>query len=426
MSKHRKLQVPVKCSKRRFFLQLNRKRGNAYHIVFRPHPDVTAELGIQRVSQTTGQGIGFETPAIAAAQAIIERYFPDPAGNIAAIAEAEAKKTHREIATLGDITKIYLTQARTVRGKENIKVTTLQANVCALARIVTWHLKTKDAEAWKGVRSDRVLTAKAFESWMQALVAGVPQQELRMDRAKQSANSNLNQARSIFAKDYMPLYADLKLPDLAGLLALKNYPIKTDRTFKAIPPAVLNTMANEINAMRTENPGWYLAFQFHRWLGMRSDEVLSARKLWIRDSAEGPEIAIEKYAYEDGTEFTPKGIEGQLLISPELLADIRELSPARHAMDTLVPITQRSYKAFSKWVGKHLGARRSVKTTHALRAQAISEVFEQNHGNVKRTLKFSRHKDIETLAKHYLADVGGRPMLRREIHVLADPQTKAA
>jgi integrase len=290
--------------------------------------------------------------------------------------------------------------------------------------------KRSRVAGWEAMRVDRALTAKVFNDFKNGWLRSVPQNEVAMDRAKRSVNSYINFARSIFGKDFLPLYEGLGLPDLGELRGVKLYRKTGDTRFKQIPPVVLLAMENEIRAMREERPDWYLAFYLMRELGMRREEVTQARLEWIQESDEGMEMAITKRAY-----YTPKGTEGFLLISPELMQDIHELSDARKPLDYLIPAgsdcgrEKSIHRKMSKWVRKHLGrGRRSNKTLHELRKQAISEVLETTNGNWQKTLEFSRHADIDTLINSYSAVISERPMLRRvgALRVLPDLEPKQA
>ena len=390
------------------------------------------ELGLQVIRRTTHHAL--EAPACQAAKQIIESYFPDHEGKVLAVIEAQARKVASEFATLGEIAARYRAGARTIENKENMKPATIEANIRALAMIVESRFdaagKRSRVTGWDAMRVDRALTAKVWNDFKNGWLRSVPQNEVAMDRAKRTVNSYINFARSIFGKDFVPLYEGLGLPDLAELRAVKLYRKTGDTRFKQIPPAVLLSMENEIREMREERPDWYLAFYLMRELGMRREEVTEARLEWIQDSDEGPEMAIIKRAY-----YTPKGTEGYLLVSPELLKDIHELSGARKSLDYLIPANSECnreksiHRKMSKWVRRHLGrGRRSNKTLHELRKQAISEVLEATNGNWQKTLEFSRHADIETFISTYSAVISERPMLRRPgaLRVLPDVERKQA
>ena len=427
LKKH--LLVRVSCTDRDFYIFKPKGQGD-FHIKFYPPAAVREKLGIERIYRTTNCAL--EAPARQAAKQIVESYFPDRDGNVAAVIEAQAKKIASEYATLGQIAARYRAGARTVENKENMKLSTIDANIRALSMIVESRFdaegKRSRVDGWEAVRVDRALTAKVFNDFKNGWLRSVPQNEVAMDRAKRSVNSYINFARSIFGKDFLPLYEGLGLPDLAELRGVKLYRKTGDTRFKQIPPSVLLTMENEIRAMREERPDWYLAFYFMRELGMRREEVTEARLEWIQESSEGMEMAITKRAY-----YTPKGTEGFLLISPELMQDIRELTDARKPLDYLIPANtdcnreKSIHRKMSKWVRKHLGrGRRSNKTLHELRKQAISEVLETTNGNWQKTLEFSRHADIDTLINSYLAVISERPMLRRAGHLRVLPDAERA
>jgi integrase len=219
--------------------------------------------------------------------------------------------------------------------------------------------------------------------------------------AKRTANSYISQARSPFADEYLPLYADLKLPDLSRFRAeVKKFKKAGSTRYVPIAQPIIDAMEDEICGLRQQRPDLYLGFFFMLWLGMRLEEVCEARLEWLESWPEQTRMVIIRRGY-----YSPKGIGGDVPVAPRLVADIGELSPARGSLDFIIPAENPTARRnalgreLSAIIRRHIGPDRQ-KTCHELRKHAVSMVLMRTRDWVD-TLKFSRHADLRTLQEHY-------------------------
>lgn len=394
--KNRKLLIRVSCTTKEFYLCPPPRGSNDWHVRFTPPKAVRDKLGIrERVFRTTGKAE--VEPAKQVARQIIESYWDATA--------LESVKARDGFACLGEIVERYRAGARSIPNKEELRDDTIGKNITSLIRIVETRFDAHGKErravgSWERMPADR-LTPELFEDfkrgWLRKAAASGDFRAIAS--AKHTVNSYIRQARSMFAREYLELYTDLWMPDLSGLRSVVLF--KEPRTrYVPIPQRTIDAMEAEIQAMRTDRPDIYLAFYFMLWLGMRVSEVREARLEWLEEWPTGARIAIVRRSY-----FRPKGIDGDVPVGPNLLADIHELSGAKAALDFLIPAPHPTARhdalrrELSGIVRKHLGDDRQ-KTCHELRKHAVSMVLMRTRDYVD-TLKFSRHSDVRTLQEHY-------------------------
>lgn len=384
--KNRKLLVRVNCTTKDFYLCSPPPGSNDWHVRFTPPRPVRDKLGIrERIFRTTGKAE--IEPAKQVARQIIESYWNAD--------QIESVKARNETAALGDVVERYRAGARTIENKEDLDRDTITKNVCALIRIVETRFDQDGRErravgSWERMPVDRALAPDLWNEFKRGW--------LRMNPAgKHTVNSYIRQARSIFADEYLPLYRDLALPDLADFRRVSVFKKPGSTRYVPIARAAIEALEAEVRGLRTERRDLFLAFYFMLWLGMRVEEVCEARLEWIEEWPEQVRMAIVARSY-----YKPKGIDGSVPIAPALLADIRELSGAVAPMDYLIPGPNRRKavgRELSAIVRRHVGRDRR-KTCHELRKHAISMVL-MRHKNYVDALRFSRHADVRTLRNHY-------------------------
>ncbi len=393
--KDRKLLIPVRYSTRKFYLY-RPKRSRDWHFQFFSPVAVDGTKG-KRINRSTG------TTEVATARKIatlaIESFWTDGGRG------ADVLKLRSGMAPLAEIFKAYEAGARTITDKEELAQTTINGNMGALALILETRFnegrRTRSQGAAEKMTAS-ALTAAALENFKRGWLASTDHANPQaMASARQTANAYLRQARSIFAAEYMPLYADLQLPDLTEFRAVKQFKIKADSTrYVPIPQSTIDAMEADVRGLRETRPEVYLAFYMMLWLGMRSKEVRLARLEWLEQWPTGAKMAIQRRAY-----FKPKGIDGVIAVAPQLRDDIAKLSPASRGLDFILPSPNETARhdvlrrELSGIVRRHLGNDRR-KTCHELRKHAISMVLMRTRSYVD-TLKFSRHADMRTLQNHY-------------------------
>ncbi len=400
--KNNKFLVRVGCSNRNFYL-LQPAQGAEYHVKF------TVPIRLRESPTAPRGGVVFRTtgtkelaPAKRIAAEIIESFFRQGDDG----RSAEALKLRSSYAKLGEIVAAYSKGACTIADKEEIKRRTITSNIVSM-RTLSIRRTAADGSTARMANEQfeelpvAVLTAELVQRFKAESLAPYKFDPVSLESKRRSVNSTLRQARSMFAPAYLPLYRDLRLPDLTGFMAAKGCKVDRQATrYVPIAQSVIDAMEREIVALRESRPEMFLAFYFMLWLGMRPSEVREARLEWIEEYPEQARMAIVRRPY-----FRPKGIDGVVSIAPRLLADVKALSGARAPSDYLIPaatVTERANMLrydLSLFVRRHLGAERQ-KTCHELRKHAISMVLMRTRNYVD-TLKFSRHADVKTLQQHY-------------------------
>jgi integrase len=413
--KNRKLLVRVACTTKKFYLSAPPTGSNDWHIRFTPPRAVRDKLGIrERIFRTTGKAE--IEPAKQVARQIIEHYW-----NADAI---ESVKARDGCATLAEIVPRYRDGARTIENKEDLDEGTITKNLSSLIRIVEARfddagVERRSAGSWERVTVDRLpaLFTEFKQGWMRSVDKRNPQ---ALSSAKHTINSYIRQARSIFADEYLPLYRDLAF-DTNALQELRRVSLfkKPGSTrYVPIPQRTIEAMETEIRGLRpgggqlVPRPDLYLAFYFMLRLGMRVSEVVNARLEWIEEWPTMDGGTIARMAIAVRPYFKPKGIEGSVILPPDLMADIRELSGAVAPLDYLIPGVNRRKavgRELSAIIRRHLGGDRR-KTCHELRKHAISTELMRTRNYVD-TLKFSRHSDVRTLQNHYATFLDNLPPL---------------
>jgi integrase len=217
---------------------------------------------------------------------------------------AEKLKTRSGYATIGDIIERYLENAQD-------RPVTIRNNISALRLMIRTTRPTDPDD-----QSSLILTVDLIRSFERTRLANA-RTETERRRARSSVRSYVVQARSLVAPRKMHFYEGLNLPDLS---AFRSERIEMPKRAK---PRALNTgVIAAINAaapkMASKDPAVYVAFLMFSRLGLRNVEIRNAKWSWI----ENGRIGIIERPEEN---FYPKGSEGWVPISPDVLAELMKL-----------------------------------------------------------------------------------------------------
>jgi hypothetical protein len=368
--KERRLMFHV--HSRKFFLAPPRRPGGPYYIRFEPPSN--CRKGIRVVHRSLRTSV--IATAKARAKLIIE---PILNGQWEV---AERLKSKSGYATIGEIIERYHANAQD-------RPTTIRNNVSALRLL----LRTVYETAADG-QSSSVLTADLIRSFQRTRLASA-NTEAERRRARASIRSYVVQARSLIAPRKMHFYEGLNLPDLSGFRSER-----VEMPKRAKPRALNTGVIAAINAaapkLATTDPAVYVAFLMFSRLGLRNVEIRNAKWSWI----ENGRIGIIERPEEN---FYPKGSEGWVPISPDVLA---ELMKFRHLStnDYIVPgVTATDRKdavdrRHSAWIGRWIKDR--SKTSYELRRYAGSLVYQATR-DILKVRDFLRHASVETTQQWY-------------------------
>jgi integrase len=437
--KDEKLKVTVYS---RDFYIFKPKGKDAYYVKFTPPPDVRAALGIKcDVFVTTG------CPQLGAAkqiaQGIISDHFPDPRDPMRVVPAVEKKRKAAEEVAFERLTVFmqrYEVGARTVRGKENLRGSTISHNFAQLKQVLErrWDDKGKELPRRLGAHEkmtiDQALDADLWNKFMDGWMRSVDKRDYdAVERAKVSINSTVACARSMFGDQYLGLYKGLRLPDVAAFRkAVPFLPEDPDYVkFVAIPRATIDAMESEIRSLRDTRPDLYLGYLLAVRCGMRRGEIANARLEWIEEWPGTRESVINiKPRSCAEYRFRPKYSARAVAIEPWVLKEVLALGGAKRPTDLLLPGTSKTgiFKALknelSKLVRKHVGEDRS-KTLHELRGQFLSEITAV-HG-IEEAQRQAGHRDMRTTKTRYVDYIRAPKTLASTpwIHALPDAEVDA-
>jgi integrase len=373
-----KLLVPVRCTTRKFYLLKPPPGRNDWHVRFTP----PAIDGVRRVVfRNTG------TKEIGAAKRIaadiIKSFWIDSGRS------AVRLKLRDDNATIGELIAKYKQRAAQRPG-------TIRSNVRSLRMVIkTVHAGDPDA------KSSSVLTANLIREFEKRQLEGAEKRATPATRAsvvqkvRISTASYVRQARAIVALRKMKFYEGLKLPDLTGFRGES-----VEAPHRSLPRPLdmkaLAEMEAAASALTKDDPGAYVAHLLFSRLGLRNMEIVNARTHWINDGS----IGIINRPEED---FFPKGCEGWVPISPDVLKEILSFQPLC-SDGYLVPGVNRTerhhavYRRYPKWVSQWIKDR--TKTSYELRRYAGSRLLDMG-ATIFEVRDFLRHRDVQTTQQWY-------------------------
>jgi integrase len=363
---------------RKFYLQPPPPGRNDWHVRFVP-PSIN---GVPReIFRSTG------TKEIAAARRIaaqiIESFWTDGGRG------AERLKLRNDHATIGELIERY-------RASAAQRPATIRSNVRSLRMIVkTVHSGDPD------IKPTSILTANLIREFEKRQLDRVEKRSAGLSKAsalqrvRVSTASYVRQARAIVALRKMKFYEGLKLPDLTGFRGES-----VEAPHRSLPRPLdmkaLAAMEAATPVLARDDPAAYVAHLLFSRLGLRNIEIVNARTHWISDGS----IGIINRPEED---FFPKGCEGWVPISPDVLKEILSFQPLC-TDGYLVPGANRTerheavYRRHSKWVSQWI--KDHTKTSYELRRYAGSRLLDMG-ATIFEVRDFLRHRDVQTTQQWY-------------------------
>lgn len=259
----------------------------------------------------------------------------------------------------------------------------------------------RQANGWtdtkaKSVRID-VLTEALVRKWQAARQGGTAVNYVEPMNCNTSINSTLRQARALFGR--RPLAAmresGMTIPEtLEGFLRARNVKEVSHR-YVPIPQATIDAMTEALPELRQQDERLWAFHLMVRLMGLRSSEILRARRHWLIERLGQTFLAINRREGEEA----PKRGDGEVPVPDALLEWFRS-----HDDEKLIPgASEHDREAVkrrhSKWVRQFLPGR--TKTNHELRKHTGS-VIAAKYNSYERAAEFLRI-DLETAKEHYLA-----------------------
>lgn len=229
----------------------------------------------------------------------------------------DALRIKRDVSTFADLFTAYDDYA----AGADISPRSVRENKTCLARIVRAYYGEQFDPA-----KDRlsILTATGLRKYEAARIkAAKDAGPLAINTAHTTAHSTAQQARSLFAQDCLQSYAyrDLKLPDLAAVLAYKLKRGKTKR-FQAPEKDLMAATVAAIAQLKQQHPARWMALMLAANLGLRRGEGVAAQWAWVAQI----ELTNGQAGYVmhvvKRTDFDPKGSERTINIPPDFWAEM--------------------------------------------------------------------------------------------------------
>ena len=244
-----------------------------------------------------------------------------------------------------------------------------------------------------------VLDAKLLEDYQTLMVDD--QDSERIDEEviltrKITCDSNIRNARSIFSREAMMLYAnsDLALPDLKKFMGVTLFNAK--KYFELLPALVIRGIFDDISTLKLTDLNAYRAFLVAMHIGLRREEASSLKWSWVEMINGKPQLSL----HEDG-EFRPKAGTGRRVIFEQWVWD--ELKALRGSLGETVlegEITERyefAFERLNKWLRDH--GVTSSKPTHELRKCWVSYIAKSQ--GLFSAQKMAGHRDPKTTTTYY-------------------------
>lgn len=232
-------------------------------------------------------------------------------------------------------------------------------------------------------------------------------------------NACIRNAKAVFSPRVMKLkFQQVRLPDLRAFRAAPFLRWKA-KGFIPWPAGVYEAMHAASEKLRTENPELWLVNAMLRRLGLRDEELLSARRDWIELQAihagdgMGPPMmrswlvvhdregrAAEDDEDDEGFEILKHGKPRKLELDPELMFHLLPRTGhligdgwTEHARYTFI------YRQHNTWMRKFIPNR--AKANHELRMWAGSLIYMRD--GLEAAAAFLGHRSTATTERFYAA-----------------------
>jgi len=218
-----------------------------------------------------------------------------------------------------------------------------------------------------------------------------------------SANSTLRCARSVFARDVLPLYADLRLPAGNPLEGCQYLPESRDIGYQPLDRAVIDAVEESARALRVADLDLWLAYMLVSRCGLRNIEVLACKGSWLERReriVSGAVVYSWFLGVIERVDFSPKG-RSRWVAVPDFLAS--EIAGSGYVVAPGRTASQRYdliYRDLSSWLKSMLPpGRRSRKTVYELRKHNGSMIATRD--GLLAAQEHLGHVDHQTTSRHY-------------------------
>jgi integrase len=298
-------------------------------------------------------------------------------------------KVRSNFCTIDDICKAYHEKSALL-----VEPDTSKKNILSFLKIIS---DVQNTDKPREVNAS-VLTRSLITSFQNKRITSAGDNYQKKESAKNSANSIIQQARSLFSKKLIAqdAYSHLKLPDLMEFLRTPLLKVQP-KGYQPIEPQLIEAMNAAADELKITNAPLHLIHMLFLRMGLRNKEILHAKHSWIV-----PYHGSHGLAIITRNDFKPKGAPGIVPMPKDVYKLILKLKSDKH--DYIIPAesaTERYdliYEDHSNWVKKFIPDRQ--KTSYELRKHAGS-IIATREKNIMAAQAFLRHKSPTTTATYY-------------------------
>lgn len=257
----------------------------------------------------------------------------------------------------------------------------------------------------------RVLTREVLDAFVAARQGGKRVNRRDKLKANTGINTVIRELKAMFRKHRTKM-SKLKLPDLAALLEYEYLP-EPDHRFVQLPAEDFRAMCEASRKLKTAWPELWLVHMAVRLLGLRNEELMSAKRHWL-ETRDGETYLVIK---ERPGEFSllKHGLPGSLWVDPDLAVEWLK----RENGYLILPEgtdTQRFdliYRDHNNWLREFIPRSERQKGAHELRKH-VGSVLLTTHG-ADAAQRYLRQKSRRVFEDHYADWIKPLPRVTMEM-----------
>jgi len=314
--------------------------------------------------------------------------------------EYQAATRLRGTCSLATLVERYQQRIRSVQ--DRLEDRTIRSNAAAFRNFLGWAMGNEQTRATIDLSTltAQALTPQLVADFIAHYLAPAGEDRALREQRRRGADAVLRQARSLFSRKAMLLYADFALPDLRDFLNHCTLPAEP-RLHLPITPAALAEMHTAAEQLRQARDPLWLVHALHKFPALRTDEVVEARVEWFARAPWGQVfLSVLTRPY-----FEPKKSQGHVPIAAEIAAQFAPYVQGRAPEDHLIPASSPSARRkfvereHAAWMRRYLPRTDYAKAGYELRRWA-AQTMRLRYGDAAAQA-FLRHATHTVAARHY-------------------------
>jgi integrase len=249
-------------------------------------------------------------------------------------------------------------------------------------------------------QSASLLTAHLIIDYQARVRTAAGGDPVAVNRATTTANSYRRQARSLFARDNLTIYRDLKMPDLADFMGARK--LREPRhDYVRVDGELVRRIMDAAPALRTADPNAYRVLVMALGMGLRKREIAFAQWDWLQQETGGRLTLVLRCTDRFRTKTNePRAVPVPLAVYNELhMMRQAQAQPAGpHFLEGCETERLNTFRRFSAWL-QGMGWTR-LKKAHELRKMFGTEIHEQ--AGLASAQKLLGHSSASVTLSHYV------------------------